>query len=216
MIVASLLLINPLVWAGTEDYPCDVGSQIFHKGNAQEAILFWRKRADSTSMYYQYNEVLRCLIETNIVTENSEIIPLLKLKAKSGSSEAELMLAHIFLQNSLFDKDSIEEAVFWVIQAIEHGSVDAKALYAVMHTSSDAVKEDIKQAIILFEEAANSGSILAQASLAKTYKQGRYGIEKDLSKSKYWSLKAEETTHKLEWTSKKEHRDYRKSAGEKQ
>ncbi|MBL1142441.1 MAG: sel1 repeat family protein [Proteobacteria bacterium] len=211
IIISLLVCITSCAVADVEDYPCNKGKQLLEEGRADEAILFWRKRADSTSVYYQSRQVFGCLADTNILTHSNQIYSILESFAKEGSSQAELMLGIRHLQSSAIDPNAIKDATYWIERAMEQGNVDAKMIYAIMYTSNTKIRKDIDYAMKLFNEAANDGSILAQASLAKTYKKGRYGIEVDLSKAHYWSQKVDETTTKLNWTSKKEYKEYRKS-----
>lgn len=207
LIVVLFFLISCVIAEG-KNFPCDQGKQFLDENNPQEAILFWRKQVDSTSMYYQSRQVYKCLADTNILTDSNQIYSILESYAKQGSSQAELMLGFRHLQSSAFNPASVKDAAYWIKQAMEHGNVDAKAIYAAMYTSDTKIKKDIDYAMKLFVEAANEGSIIAQSSLAKIYKKGRYGIEIDASKVDYWSQKIDETTKKLNWTSKKQYEEY--------
>ncbi len=203
------ILISPYSFSTPIDYPCDKGKQLLDEGHIDEAILFWRKGVDSTSVYYQSRQVFGCLADSGILTHSNQIYSILESLAKKGSTQAKLMLGIRHLQSSVLDPTAIEDAAYWIKLAMEHGNVDAKSIYAAILTNDKYFEKDIEHAMELYTEAANEGSIIAQHSLVRTYKKGRFGINKDQEKVDYWSKRIDVTTRQLNWTTKEEYKEYR-------
>lgn len=203
------IFLSPYSYSTPIDYSCDEGKQLLDEGNIDEAILFWRKGVDSTSVYYQSRQVFGCLADTGVLTNSNQIYSILESFAKKGSSQAELMLGIRHYQSSAIKPSALKDASHWITRAMEHGNIDAKAIYAAILTDDRYLEKDIGHAMKLYTEAANEGSIIAQQSLVKTYKKGRFGIDKDLEKADYWSKRIDETTRQLHWTSKEKYKEYR-------
>lgn len=71
----------------------------------------------------------------------------------------------------------------------ERGDVDAQYNLGVMYIRGGGVRQDIGQAKLWFEKAANQGLAGAQALLGVMYEDGE-GVDQDYGKAKYWFEKA--------------------------
>lgn len=66
------------------------------------------------------------------------------------------------------------------------GHPDAQMYVAMMFHSGSAGVYNEKEAVRLYHEAAESGNAMAQEYLAAAYREGWFGLKKNVKKAQYW------------------------------
>lgn len=124
-------------------------------------------------------------------TERGE--KLLKEASKRGDVRAEAIYA-----KQMFEKNDIEEGVFWVKKAIAHHDIIGEMLYAALLYDGIGVQQNLKESFRWTKTAATAHDdeepellALAQNSLGSSYDLGT-GTEQDFEQAVVWYSKAAE------------------------
>lgn len=79
-------------------------------------------------------------------------------------------------------------AKIWHSLAMQ-GNPDAQFSLAMVYHSGVAGPLDEKEAVKWYQKAANNGHVQAQEYLAVAYREGWFGLEKDLTQAEFWDAK---------------------------
>ena len=109
--------------------------------------------------------------------------------AKKGYSPASYSLGVMDYKQRNF-----EEALKHFATAAEQGDVLAQYSLAVIYTTGEGTKKDMKKAEYWYSTAAKQGHIFAQHNLAVMYEQG-IGVEQNFEEAVYWYAQATEQGH---------------------
>lgn len=71
----------------------------------------------------------------------------------------------------------------------DQGNPDAQFNLAMIYHSGVAGPLDEKEAVKWYQKAANNGQVQAQEYLAVAYREGWFGLEKDVSQADFWDAK---------------------------
>jgi len=71
----------------------------------------------------------------------------------------------------------------------QKGNPDAQFNLAMIYHSGAAGMLDEKQAVKWYQKAAANGHVKAQEYLAVGYREGWFGLDKDLSQAEFWETK---------------------------
>jgi TPR repeat protein len=125
------------------------------------------------------------------------------MKMKLSAAKKTLVALGLFSLSSLsfagdfadaFEAASAEEynkaAKIWYTLAQE-GNPDAQFNLALVYHSGAAGELNEKEAVKWYQKAASNGQVRAQEYLAVAYREGWFGLEKDISKAEYWEAKLE-------------------------
>jgi hypothetical protein len=83
--------------------------------------------------------------------------------------------------------DSVELSVSQIMEKAEKGDIYAQYNLALMYAGGKLVSQDMDQATLWLQKAANQGHLEAQRYLASLYESGKWGFPQDKDKAEYWS-----------------------------
>ncbi len=108
--------------------------------------------------------------------------------AESGNPCAQNLLGAALATGGQYVVQQDEEgAVYWYVQAVKNGNIDAKWNVATMIKNGEGgLKPNIPYALMLMDLAAREGETTAGLFLSDLYREGYYGIEIDLAKSEMY------------------------------
>jgi len=81
-------------------------------------------------------------------------------------------------------------AKIWHVLA-QQGNADAQFSLAMVYHSGVAGPLDEKEAVKWYQKAANNGHVQAQEYMAVAYREGWFGLDKDISQAEFWEAKLE-------------------------
>lgn len=121
----------------------------------------------------------------NIVTEDEELAEkYLLIAAKSGNSDAQLFLSHLYDNQERYD-----EAFIYANRAACFGNSDAQLYLGSFYFRGVGVEQDKSKAVELLKEASKQGNAKAMQILAECYLDGD-GVEADRDLGLDWMKKA--------------------------
>lgn len=103
-----------------------------------------------------------------------------QLGAKMGHAHAQVVLAEHYFEGDGVSKDK-QKAVFYC-KAAAHELASAKHFLAICYLCGEGVSQNVKEAIILLEKAADAGDLYAKTNLATCYLHG-WGVTVDKEKA---------------------------------
>lgn len=122
------------------------------------------------------------------IEERIENIKSLIKRAEAGNPDSQNGLgANLATGGHYVVQQDEEGAVYWYVQAVKNGSIDAKWNVATMIEKGEGgLKPNIPYALMLMDLAAREGETTAGLFLSDLYREGYYGIEIDLAKSEMY------------------------------
>ncbi|MCU7850553.1 MAG: sel1 repeat family protein [Candidatus Thiodiazotropha sp. (ex Lucinoma kastoroae)] len=131
--------------------------------------------------------------DKKIREKNDEIIYQEQL-AEDGDAEAQNIIAARLAKGYFVEKDE-QGAFYWYCQAIKQGYVYAKWNAGSMLLHGDGgIPKNEELAMMLIEDAANSGVNDACIFLSFCYLNGKHGKGMDIDLSKQWNKEAKKVT----------------------
>ena len=88
-------------------------------------------------------------------------------------------------------EEYVKAAKLWHSLALQ-GNADAQFNLAMIYHSGAAGPLNEKEAVKWYKKAAENGQSQAQEYLAVGYREGWFGLEKDLTKAEFWDAKLEQ------------------------
>lgn len=124
----------------------------------------------------------------------SEAIKCFKASAEQGNADAQDMLGIIYsnLNNDKVVTVDNNEALRWFKKAAEQNHLLGILHLGHMKEFGGGCQVDYKEALSLYERAANGGCVEAQAYLGWVYLKGSCGLAQDKNKALIWYRKAAE------------------------
>lgn len=149
------------------------------------AADLFRRAAEAGDATAQYNLGLLHLEGAVVSRDRAEAERLFRLGAEAGNADAQYALSTM-LRDNRGDRDP-EEATKWLAAASAQDHPDAKVEYAIALFNGTGTEPDEQRAALLFRDAAEEGSVIAQNRLARLYSAGR-GVERELVRAAAWHL----------------------------
>ncbi len=129
--------------------------------------------------------------------ERIEYIERLIKGAEAGDPDSQNYLGAILATGDYPVHQDEEGAVYWYVQAVKNGNIDAKWNVATMIKAGEGgLKPNIPYALMLMDLAVREGETTAGLFLSEIYREGRYGIQIDLTKSEMYRQMHEDWTGK--------------------
>ena len=122
--------------------------------------------------------------EMRFSTAKKSIIALGLLSLSSMSFSGDFYDAY----EAATSEEYTKAAKLWHSLALK-GNADAQFNLAMVYHSGAAGPLNEKEAVKWYKKAADNGQIQAQEYLAVGYREGWFGLEKDLTKAEYWDSK---------------------------
>jgi len=72
------------------------------------------------------------------------------------------------------------------------GNRDAQFNLALIYHSGVAGPQDEKEAVKWYQQAASNGHVQAQEYMAVGYREGWFGLDRDVSKAEFWEAKLDQ------------------------
>ncbi len=122
------------------------------------------------------------------IEERIEAIKCLIKCAESGNRNCQNSLgANLATGGSYVVQQDEEGAVYWYVQAVKNGNIDAKWNVATMIKNGEGgLKPNIPYALMLMDLAVREGETTAGLFLSDIYRNGRCGVEIDHAKSEMY------------------------------
>lgn len=115
-------------------------------------------------------------------------------RAKSGELGAQCTLASKYKDGDGVTQD-YGKALYWYQQGANQGGISATLNLANMYFNGQGVPTNYKKALdLILPIASNYNDAFSQSEVALIYYKGGYGVQKDLTKSFQWFLKAAQQT----------------------
>lgn len=147
-------------------------------------LIFWQG-----SLFAQTEHSLEQAYQKALLTERQgrfiESLGLLKDVAERGHPGAQNYYGYM-----LDKSDEDKEAVKWYKKSADQNYIDGMLSLAKMYAAGEGVKQDIPQAIKLYEKAIELGSVGAMKAFAYAYKNGSLSFEKNNELALQWFNRA--------------------------
>ena len=114
-----------------------------------------------------------------------------KLAAHAGNPNAMFHLAYCYLYG-IGTRQNDLEANRWLTEADKAGVIEATVCLGDTYANGRGVKIDDEKAVLLYKRAAEGGNTRAMCHLGDAHTRGNLGLEKSMSRSHRWYLKAAE------------------------
>ncbi|HBV88463.1 MAG TPA: hypothetical protein DEF42_17910 [Desulfosporosinus sp.] len=160
---------------------------------------FAELEADSHDDKLQYR--LGQMLYTGTGTEKDAVkaVDCLERSAKLGNSNAQYLLAKIYLEANS-GLENVERALEWLGKAAENGNAQAQYALGKLYRDGNHVEKDIVKAVALFKLSVEQENQFAQYALGKLYLFGEE-IPKDVAAAVKWlSASAEQENNFARYT----------------
>ena len=142
------------------------------KTKSEEAFLLFQFSALQNYHHAQYNLGLSYKFGIGTKKDLNNAIQFLRLAANHGNSLAKYQLG-ICYRNGCGVKKNLQKGILFLKLAVEDGLADAEnSLALLFERGYGGVKQNITQAISLYQSAANKGCVNALCNLSILYFQG--------------------------------------------
>jgi len=128
-----------------------------------------------------------------LVVENENgvicIEPLHLRQAEAGDALAQAQLSESFWESGRLPRNN-QEALRWANKSLEQGHADGMCMKAALLDSGSGVKQNVKEALELWRNAAATAHPWAFARLGDRYLNGYGGVDKDYNEAVRWLTQA--------------------------